>query len=57
MTRTKQRIKQFSSGMKRLSYNSQVYINKLIQVFFLIEHPIVNPLKRKALSKTARIGS
>jgi len=43
----KKRINAFSSGIKKLSYDSRNYIQELTQILFLIEQPPVYPISDK----------
>jgi hypothetical protein len=47
MTKTEQRIRAFSSGMKKLDNHSRNYIHRLTQILFLAEHPPVYPVSGK----------
>ena len=44
MTKTEQRVRNFSSGLKNLSENSQDYMNKLTQNLYFIEQATVFPV-------------
>jgi len=44
MTKSEQRLKAFSSGMKNLSKNSRNYIHKLTHVLLLVKEPPVCPV-------------
>jgi hypothetical protein len=49
MTKTKRRINDFSSGIRKLNNKSLSYINKLTQILFMVEQPPVYPgLEKKA---------
>ncbi|MDR2716552.1 MAG: hypothetical protein LBB89_00605 [Treponema sp.] len=60
MTKAEWRIKDFSSGIKKLSNHSRNYIRQLTHVLFLVEQPPVYPVpEKKNLNqkrKTARMG-
>jgi len=47
MTKEQRRIRDFSSGIKKLGDESRNYIGKLTQVMFLIEQPPVFPVFEK----------
>jgi hypothetical protein len=47
MVKTEQRIKTFSSGIKKLDNHSFDYIHRLTQVLFMVEHPPVYPVAEK----------
>jgi hypothetical protein len=43
MTKAERRIRDFSSGMRKLDDKSLNYIHKLTQVLFMFEHPSIYP--------------
>jgi len=47
MTKAERRIRDFSSGLKKLSDKSQNYINKLAHNLFLIEQSSAYPVFNK----------
>ena len=62
MTKAEQRIRCFTSGMKKLGNDSRDYIHKLAHVLFLVEQPPVCPVtdgdfsERKKESKKVWMG-
>ena len=44
MTKAEQRLRDFSSGMKKLGNDSRDYIHKLTRVLFFVEKPPVCPV-------------
>jgi hypothetical protein len=47
MTKTERRIRDFSSGMRKLDNHSLNYIHSLTQVLFMVEHLPVYPAARE----------
>ena len=47
MTKEEQRLRDFSSGMKKLGNDSRDYIQKLTHVLFLVEQPPNYPVFEK----------
>ena len=47
MTRSEKRLRDFSSGMKKLGGDSRNYIHKLTRFLFLAEQPPVNSVNEK----------
>jgi cob(I)alamin adenosyltransferase len=45
MVKAERRIRDFSSGIKKLSNHSLDYIHRLTQVLFLVERPPVYPVE------------
>ena len=46
MTKAERRIRDFSSGMKKLGNGSRTYIHKLANVLLLVEKPPVCPAEK-----------
>jgi len=51
MPKKEQRIREFSSGMKKLGNDSRSYIHKLTHVLQLVERPPVCPVKEENFSE------
>jgi hypothetical protein len=47
MTKTEQRIINFSSGIRKLNDKSLSYIHKLTKVLFMVEHQPIYPMSKK----------
>jgi len=54
MTKTEQRIKDFSSQMKKLGNDSRNYTHKLTQVLFLVEKSLICPVTEEKLPELRR---
>jgi hypothetical protein len=51
MTKEERRVRDLSSGMKKLGDESRDYIHRLANVLFLVEQPPVCPVLRKSLNR------
>jgi hypothetical protein len=58
MTKTERRIRDFSSGIRKLGNHSRNYIHQITHVLFLVEQPPVYPVvkKKTETKKIARMG-
>jgi len=54
MTKTKQRIKDFSSGLKKLSDESQNYICNLTHILFFVGQLLVHSIAGKKIINNAK---
>ena len=52
MTKAEKRVRDFSSGMKKLGNDSRNYIHKLTHVLFLVEQSPVCPVDKKKIHKS-----
>jgi len=57
LTKAEQRIKDFSSGIKKLSGNSQDYMHKLTHVLLLVEQLPIAPTAVEKKGKNARMSA
>ena len=54
MTKAEERIRDFSSGMKKLGSDSRDYLRKLAHVLFLVEQPPVCPVAERDSSERGK---